>query len=430
MKKVKKYLNIAIFIIDIVLYVLLTFSIDLDLGTGHKELENIFLMALPCFVFLITSFNTKKEDRKKILIVYLICYIVVLLGFILSNNRSSELINQGIMSKNNNLIPFHSIRELLNSRLGLKFWLYNITGNFLMLTPLSILLPLISNKFREFKNIFLVLIFIPLIIETSQYLLKLGSFDIDDIILNIGGALILFLIANYTKLYDLLYKLFYDFKINENIKTIIYWILVVIAFGFILSRVLLIVNNYKNNSVDLSNLSCIQNKETFLARKDNYNYFSKCDYGNSFIIVGNNRYQIKDFIQTKYYNDSMIDKLQLFKKEIITNAYLENKTTDKVLLYEDQYTKVFIYQYARLMVEMDNVLYDFKSLLYNPSSVTRYDTSYLHSLVNLNSIKQGEGYSVETGKYFNIVTCGDMYDVYSEQYIVDKNVSDYGKVCK
>ena len=430
MEKVKKMLNIAILVISIILFILLTFVIDLDLGTGHKELENVILIALPCFIYFVTSFNEKKEDRKKILIVYLVCYIIVLLGFILSNNRSSELINQGIMSKDDNLIPFHSIKQLLNSRLGLKFGLYNIAGNFLMLTPLSILLPLISDKFRKFWNMFLVLLLTPLIIEISQYLLKLGSFDIDDIILNTGGALILFLIVNYTKLYDLLHKLFYDVKIKENIKTIIYWILVTISLCFIISRIILIIDNHKNNSVDLSNLSCIKNNETFLARKDNYNYFSKCDYGNSFIIVGNNRYQVKDFIQTKYYNDSMIDKLQLFKKEIITDAYLEGNTTDKVLLYEDQYTKVFLYQYEKLMVEMDNEIYDFKNLLYNPSSSTRYDTSYLHSLVDISSINQGEKYSVETGKYFNIVTCGDMYDVYSEQYIVDKNINNYASVCK
>ena len=430
MKVIKKYLNIFIIVMCIILFILLTFVIYLDLGTGHKELENVILIALPCFVYFVTSFNKKKEDRKKILIVYLVCYVIVLLGFILSNNRSSELINQGIISKDNNLIPFHSIKQLLNSRLGLKFGLYNIAGNFLMLTPLSILLPLISDKFRKFWNMFLVLLLTPFIVEISQYLLKLGSFDIDDIILNTSGALVLFLIVNYTKLYDLLHKLFYDVKIKENIKTIIYWILVAISLCFILSRIILIVNNHKNNSVDLSNLTCVQNNETFLARKDNYNYFSKCDYGNSFIIVGNNRYQVKDFIQTKYYNDSMIDKLQLFKKEIITNAYLEGNTTDKVLLYEDQYTKVFLYQYERLMVEMDNELYDFKNLLYNPSSVRRYDTSYLHSLVEISSINQGEKYSVETGKYFSIVTCGDMYDVYSEQCIVDKNMNNYAIVCK
>ena len=430
MEKVKKYLNIAILVISIILFILLTFVIDLDLGTGHKELENVILLALPCFLFFIISFNMRKDDRKKILIIYLICYLVVLLGFILSNNRSSELISQGIMSKDDNLIPFHSIKQLLNSRLGLKFGLYNIAGNFLMLTPLSILLPLISDKFRKFWNMFLVLLLTPLIIEISQYLLKLGSFDIDDIILNTGGALVLFLVVNYTKLYDLLHKLFYDVKIKENIKTIIYWILVTISFCFILSRIILIANNHKNNSVDLSNITCVQNNETFLGRKDNYNYFSKCDYGNSFVIIGNNRYQVKDFIQTKYYDDSLIDKLQLFKKEIITNAYLEGKTTDKVLLYEDQYTKVFIYQYERLMVEMEKEIYDFKNLLYNPSSSTRYDTSYLHSLVEISSINQGEKYSVETGKYFSIVTCGDMYDVYSEQYIVDKNINSYASVCK
>ena len=82
-----------------------------------------------------------------------------------------------------------------------------------------------------------------------------------------------------------------------------------------------------------------------------------------------------------------------------------------------------------LKVNIDEKL-NFKNLLYNPSSSSRYDTSYLHSLVEISSINQGEKYSVETGKYFSIVTCGDMYDVYSEQYIVDKNINSYASVCK
>ena len=430
MKKIEKLLNILILIVNFILFIILTFIIDLDLGTGHKELENVILMALPCFLFLFTSFNMMKEDRKKVLLIYLLIYIVVLLGFILSNNRISEFINQGIINKDDNLIPFYSIKQLLNSRLGLKFGLYNIVGNFLMLTPLSILLPFISSKFRKFWSMFFVLLLTPLIIEIAQYLLKLGSFDIDDIILNTSGALIVFIIINYTKLYELLYKFFCEIKIKDSIRTIIYFVLIIIAFYFIISRIFFIVSNQRNNYVDLSNLKCVSNTQSFLARKGNYNYFSKCDYGNSSIIVGNNKYQVKDFIQTKYYNDSMINKLKLIKKEIITNAYLENKTQGKVLLYEDEYTKVFLYQYEKLMVEMDNKLYNFKNLLYNSSSITRYDTSYLHSLVEINKINQGEKYSLETGKYFNIVTCGDMYEVFSEQYIVDKNVKNYVNICK
>ena len=206
MTKIEKLLNILILIVNFILFIILTFIIDLDLGTGHKELENVILMALPCFLFLFTSFNMMKEDRKKVLLIYLLIYIVVLLGFILSNNRISEFINQGIINKDDNLIPFYSIKQLLNSRLGLKFGLYNIVGNFLMLTPLSILLPFISSKFRKFWSMFFVLLLTPLIIEIAQYLLKLGSFDIDDIILNTSGALIVFIIINYTKLYELLYK--------------------------------------------------------------------------------------------------------------------------------------------------------------------------------------------------------------------------------
>ena len=52
--------------------------------------------------------------------------------------------------------------DMLNSPLGLKFALYNIIGNFLMLTPLSVLIPLISDKFKKISK-FIIGILISLI---------------------------------------------------------------------------------------------------------------------------------------------------------------------------------------------------------------------------------------------------------------------------
>ena len=63
-----------------------------------------------------------------------------------------------------------------------------------MLTPLAVLLPLLSDKFKRVKNYFLCVLILTITIESAQYIFKLGSFDIDDIILNVVGGVVGFLL--------------------------------------------------------------------------------------------------------------------------------------------------------------------------------------------------------------------------------------------
>lgn len=425
-EKARFYINYILLFINILLYILITFFIDIDFGSGYKELENIILLALPCFIFLVTSFNLKKEERKQMIFVYLACYFIITLGFVFSNNRSSILINEGIIHKEFNLIPFKSIIELLKSRFGLSFALYNIVGNFLMLTPLSILLPLISDKYKKIKRFLCMVLIISLSIEAIQVLIKLGSFDIDDVILNVGGAVIIFLLFNKTRLFKIVNKLFYEIDIKSNVRSIIYLLLVIISSFFIITRIISIVVYFKDNIVDYSHLACIKDNKTYIGRKDNYEYYSECDYGNSYIRVGNQNYRINDFIQTKKFDDALNDKLKLTKKEIITKAYFDGKINSNALLYRESYSTIYLYRYEKLMVEIDNEIFDFKELL---NSSKEYDMSYLHGLTSLSTIDLTDNYIVEKGKYYNIITCGDIYETHSDVFIIDKSIKDYNKVC-
>ena len=141
----KKYLNYMILFLSIILYFFLMFISDIDLGTGKKELENIIVLAMPCFITFFYSLNIKNpKERKQIIIIYTFFYILALLGFTFANFRDNILIDEGIIKREHNIIPFQSIAKLLSSPLGIQFALYNIIGNFLMLTPFSILLPLIN----------------------------------------------------------------------------------------------------------------------------------------------------------------------------------------------------------------------------------------------------------------------------------------------
>ena len=85
-------------ILSFIFYIFVMFNTDITLGTGKKVLENMIILALPCFMLLFYSFNVNdKTERKKILIIYLIFYLLAMIGFTFANFRDNILIDNGIM---------------------------------------------------------------------------------------------------------------------------------------------------------------------------------------------------------------------------------------------------------------------------------------------------------------------------------------------
>ena len=67
----------------------------------------------------------------------------------------------------------------------------NLVGNLFLLTPLGIIL---KTKIKNRKQFILVSFIILFSIETTQLFLKVGSFDIDDVLLNSLGLFVGYLI--------------------------------------------------------------------------------------------------------------------------------------------------------------------------------------------------------------------------------------------
>lgn len=97
---------------------------------------------------------------------------------------------------NLNLIPFRTILEYAHMVLadadGHAF--INLAGNVVMFVPLGFFLPLLWPGLRPLKRFLLCSMAIILSIETIQLFTFLGSCDIDDLILNVLGAAIGFLL--------------------------------------------------------------------------------------------------------------------------------------------------------------------------------------------------------------------------------------------
>ena len=88
-----------------------------------------------------------------------------------------------------NFVPFTTIVPYLLGSKGLIIGGINIVGNIALLVPLGFLLPFVYPKITWKKSL-LIAIASGLSIETMQTVLRVGIFDIDDVILNALGVML------------------------------------------------------------------------------------------------------------------------------------------------------------------------------------------------------------------------------------------------
>lgn len=132
-----------------------------------------------------------KKSRHKLLVgIVFVIYLVMLVYFMFF----AEVLGRSITSEsyNYNLIPFKEISRFIkySDILGMRAVAANLLGNVIAFVPFGLFLPgMINNRFGYIGMFFLSLD-LSLFIEISQLITKVGSFDVDDLILNtIGGVI-------------------------------------------------------------------------------------------------------------------------------------------------------------------------------------------------------------------------------------------------
>ncbi|MFC4322057.1 VanZ family protein [Litchfieldia salsa] len=95
-----------------------------------------------------------------------------------------------------NLIPFSTIKNYFQyfSHYPLLTWSINIIGNVTVFVPFGILIPLSSKRNMKLVTFIFVFLLGITTLEIMQFITRVGSFDVDDIILNTTGALIGFIL--------------------------------------------------------------------------------------------------------------------------------------------------------------------------------------------------------------------------------------------
>ena len=169
--------------------------------TDYIFIGSIFLLI--AYLLFIKKENNQKL-KKDITWILFILYIIFLLSTIVYTKLTTGTIYPELNIKSN-VVPFTSIIEtitlLLTKTQGFYYMFDYLILDIILFIPLGLFLPILFPKTKKIKNFILICLAISFIKELFQLLLNVGMFNIDDIILNLSGAII-----SYTIFKNLLSK--------------------------------------------------------------------------------------------------------------------------------------------------------------------------------------------------------------------------------
>ena len=134
-----------------------------------------------------------KRPFKTFVTVSFFIYVLLMISILFFRNRYADGLSiSEYMARFSNFVPFKTIKTYVTyffaGKINRGIVYRNIFGNMLLFIPLTVFL---YSLFPKMKNIVanLSVVFVCIVTtETVQLLFKIGSIDIDDIILNMIGV--------------------------------------------------------------------------------------------------------------------------------------------------------------------------------------------------------------------------------------------------
>ena len=153
-----------------------------------------------------------KINLRVFLVLYLLLFATLTLfdplwgrnsGIVIWNRELFDMYIQNSL----NLVPFKTVLQYFN-RGTINQVVVNIIGNLVCLMPLGILLPLNFEKQRRTEIFLLTCVSIVAAVEILQFVTLSVSCDIDDLILNVSGAFLIYLFTKNDEALGFLKQIF------------------------------------------------------------------------------------------------------------------------------------------------------------------------------------------------------------------------------
>ena len=145
---------------------------------------------------LTSTTNSMAANKKKstgiraFAVVLFVVYFAVLFYLLFFSEKMGRTYSERVYHYN--LVPFLEIKRFIQyyEVLGIGAVLLNLAGNVAAFVPFGFFLPVFVERCRKFLNTVFYSFELSLLVELIQLVTKVGSFDVDDIILNtLGGAI-------------------------------------------------------------------------------------------------------------------------------------------------------------------------------------------------------------------------------------------------
>lgn len=359
-KKINLVSSIIMYVVAILIllfYAIASFKIEM------VEFFRLILLCTSClFLYfgglLLSKYLGNNKPMKINLYIFFILYLMLLITLTLFDSswgRNGFAIKdfKVYIKQSVNLVPFKTIINYIkefNSMYSTRQIMFNLLGNICAFMPMALFLPLLFKKQSKFKNFIITMIIIILGIESLQLITTSGRFDIDDLILNLFGAAIMYLLLNIKSVNDLINNMFLleHNKISKKsyIKIIsLILMIIIICVSIIVYRNKLYNQNLDDyNSINNPNITfehdnnCGDNNSFY--EDEIYKYYFKCYDNSYFYVVVNDKdkFSVKDFLDNSKYNydierllynmnDNNID-YEIEHKYTYFNIEIENPNND------------------------------------------------------------------------------------------------------
>ena len=160
--------------------------------------------------------NQGRRERiiKHHLIFTFIFYLIMLIDFtLIDDGMGRNIFNvfswntsafRDYVNTSTNLVPFYTVRLFINGykngQLALSVMLENIFGNFVAFMPLTFFTACLFKRFTKWYSVTITVIVSVMTVELLQFLFLTGSSDIDDVILNVAGAMCLYAVLRIKRI--------------------------------------------------------------------------------------------------------------------------------------------------------------------------------------------------------------------------------------
>ncbi|MDO5520021.1 MAG: VanZ family protein [bacterium] len=176
-------------------------------------------------IFMVCGLSEERQRRRFVTGVEWVvfaAYLIILTSILFLGQRGSiafsETRLQDYIARNCNFMPLRTIREYIRfyqeDTINTSIIVENLLGNLMLFMPMGVFLPALFKKVKTWGRFVGITLLIIYVIEIAQVLTRTGSYDIDDVILNLGGACVVFAIVKGKVVTGFLQKIY----ILENDK--------------------------------------------------------------------------------------------------------------------------------------------------------------------------------------------------------------------